>query len=180
MKDGYCTICKCIWSSHQNARYILKYREEKVKKTWAEMKQKYEKATGLKMSHTRVIEELKHDVNDIHIYVKKIMADMKRSKIRLNEIALRPDPLSTVEHIDLLILAENNDKKQGFQKRIEKLYEYRKHALVDDEVQKLFVNAQSSYDKMKTHGLVDDSKMENKSIISKGINKVISFVNQLK
>lgn len=182
MKDGVCTICNCIWSSHQNARYILEYREEKVKKTWAEMKQKYEKATGLTMSNTRVIEELKHDVNDINTYVKKIMADMKRSKIRLNEIALRPDPLSTVEHIDLLILAENNDKKQGFQKRIEKLNEYRKHALVDEEVKKFSVNLQSANDKMKNHGLVDDSssKMENKSYISKGIGKVLSLVNQLK
>lgn len=50
MSNGYCTVCtgKCIWSVHKNARYILKYTVEKDKKTYKDMKQKYEEAKGKK------------------------------------------------------------------------------------------------------------------------------------
>lgn len=177
MKDGQCTICNCTWFVHQNARYILKYKEVKVKKTYAEMKQKYEKATGSKLSRAFLIKQIEHDVDDIHEYVKKIMADMKRSKNRLNEIALRPDPLSTVEHIDLLILGEKNDKKEGYQKRIEKLNQYRKYAHVDKDVENLAENWQSTKKKMTSHGIDDvDTSSKKKEKLKEGLNKVLSYV----
>jgi hypothetical protein len=36
---------------------------------------------------------------------------------RLKEIALRPDPLSTVQYLDMIIEGEKREKKSGFELR---------------------------------------------------------------
>lgn len=133
MSNGLCTVCSkhCSWTVHKNARYILTYETEKVKKTYKEMKEKYEQAKGLKIDHDALIAELNRDLNNLFDYVKHMMEEMQRSKSKLNEIALRPDPLSTVEHLDLMIQAEEIESKSGFKERIKVLQKYREMALID-------------------------------------------------
>lgn len=140
MNNGYCTVCikKCIWSDHKNTRYIFRYTTEKVRKTYTEMKEKYEKANGVKLTHQTFIEGLTRDVDHLFICVKQKMREFKRCKSRLEVIALRPDPLSTLEHFDLMLEAEEMENY----KRIKVLNEFRHMALIykdfdnfDEEIQ---------------------------------------------
>lgn len=103
--DDRCTICtgRCIWSEHKITPYIFRYSVEKVKKTYAEMKEKYEKAKESKLTHETYIEELTYDVDYLFENVQMMMEEMNKCKRRLKEIAFRPDPLNAVEHLDLMI-----------------------------------------------------------------------------
>lgn len=139
MTDGICTICtgRCIWSEHKNTPYIFRYSVEKVKKTYAGMKKKYEKAKGSKMTHETYIKELTctYDVDDLLENVQMMMEEINQCKRRLKEIALRPDPLNTVEHLDLMIQAEETERQPGYKRRIRMLHELRRMALVDKQVE---------------------------------------------
>lgn len=106
MSNSYCKVCKCLCSNHKNTPYVIKYTTETVKKNLTDMKKKYEKAIKFKGTHEKHIEELKDKVHIISEIVHLMYADLARCKNRLNEVELRPDPLSEVEHINLMIKAE--------------------------------------------------------------------------
>lgn len=146
------------------------------------MKEKYEQAEGLKMNHDVLIAELNRDVNNLFNYVKHIMEEMQRSKSRLNEIALRPDPLSTVEHLDLMIQAEETESKSGFKERIKVLQKYRELALVDKKFEnfsetfkstnKIFESGENSTDASE--------KKEKKSLVTQAREGFTNFLQHLR
>lgn len=137
MTDGICTMCtgRCIWSEHKNTPYIFRYSVEKVKKTYAEMKEKYETAYRSKMTHETYIEGLKCDIEYLFKHVQMMMEEINQCKRRLKEIALRPDPLSAVEHLDLMIQAEETERQPGYKRRIKMLHEFRQMDLVNKQVE---------------------------------------------
>uniref|UniRef100_A0A0E9V4X9 Uncharacterized protein n=1 Tax=Anguilla anguilla TaxID=7936 RepID=A0A0E9V4X9_ANGAN len=61
---------------------------------------------------------------------------MARSVHRLQEIALRPDPLSTPGYIELLIEAEMQECKPGYKKRVAELQNVLKGAVIVNKVAK--------------------------------------------
>lgn len=195
--DGNCTVCikKCNWTEHKNTRYIFKYTTERVRKTYIEMKQKYEEAKGVKLNHKSFIEGLTRDVDKLFFGVKLRMREMKRCKSRLEVIALRPDPLSTVEHLDLMIRAEEMEKQSGYEQRIKVLNEFRHMALIDKDFENFDEEMQLTKQEMATHGLgsdknileqeIDYTKQEietqelgsNKNFIVKGIDYIKEFLS---
>lgn len=172
MTDDYCTVCigKCIWSDHKNARYTFKYTKEKVKKTYIEMKQKYEKAKGAKMNHKTFIDRLKHDVDDLFRNVQLRMVKMNRCKNRLEEIALRPDPLSTVEHIELMIQAEEMEGQPGYKQRIVMLNEFKHMAQVDKDFENFGEHFQSAKEEMASVGLSDAPDKDEDTLLWRGVH----------
>lgn len=136
-KEGNCRICpeNCNWSQHKNAKYFIKYVTETVTKTYAEMKERYEGALNKKLTHEQYINRLSLDVDYFLERVMIMMNDMNNCKTRLKEIALRPDPLSTVEHIDLMIQTEEMDKQPGYFDRVKTLKKMKKMALVGKNVE---------------------------------------------
>lgn len=159
MKDGYCTVCikKCIWKEHKNARYKFIYVTDKIKKTYTEMKQKYEKAIGSKLTHESFIANLSKDVEHLFAYVNGMMTKMNNCKSRLKEIALRPDPLSTVEHLDQMIQAEDMERHQGYQRRIEMLNEFKHMAEIDKDFEKFGANYLSARMEIQSIGIPADA-----------------------
>lgn len=155
MKDGYCTVCnlKCKWDDHKNMRYIFKYTVEKVKETFYEKKRRYENAKGLKMKNQSFLEELTEDVEKLFEDVQLKMIKMKECKSRLKIIALRPDPLSATEHIDLMIEAEKREKQPGYEKRINMLNDFKEKALIDDNFKRFNEHLESAKTDMETHGI---------------------------
>lgn len=151
-KTGCCRICleKCIWSNHKNTPYIFKYVTETVKKTYAEMKERYEEAQGKTLTHEKYIEELNNDVDELFELIMTMMNEMNDCKTRLKEIALRPDPLTAVEHIDLMIQSEKLEKQPGFFKRVQLLEEMKKMALVDQDVESFDQNRHVMKEKIKS------------------------------
>lgn len=168
MRKGYCTVCskKCKWDEHKNMRYIFEHTVEKVKETYTEKKKRYEKAKGLKMTHQSFLEKLTEDVENLFLNVQLKMIEMNECKSRLYEIALRPDPLSATDHIDLMIEAEKLEKKPGYEKRIKMLHKFRESALVDEQFENFDEHLQSTKKDMQTHGISTSSK--NETLFQKG------------
>lgn len=145
---GFCTVCigKYIWSDHENAHYIFRYSVDKAKKTYTDMKQKYEQAAGSPLTHENYIEELTHDVEYLLEKVKLMMEDINQCKTRLREIALRTDPLTVEQHIDLMIEAEETQRQPGFKRRIRILKEFKRIGLVDEQIQNFDQNLKLTRD----------------------------------
>lgn len=169
MKDGYCTVCsqKCFWNVHRNAGYKFDYVVKKVKKTYIEMKQKYEKALGSKLTHGSFIEKLSCEVHSLFLNVGKKMKRMNLCKTRLKEIALRPDPLSTVEHLDLMIQAEEHDKQAGYKRRIEMLYKFRDMAQIETDFESFGADYISTREEIASEGISADALSQQDDIDKK-------------
>ncbi|CAL8366285.1 unnamed protein product [Boreogadus saida] len=121
MKDGKCTVCpgKCDWYVHFNQKYKWDYVKEKQVTTVQELKGKYEKATEAKITVQQTIEIQEKEVALLQDEIILLMDTSSACLARLKEIALRPDPLSTPEYIELLIEGEKSEAKEGYLARIQ-------------------------------------------------------------
>ncbi|XP_067330021.1 uncharacterized protein [Channa argus] len=121
--NGHCTVCpgKCYWNKHFNQRYRWMYKEVKEKRTLKDLQEKYLKATEGKKSVKQFIDRLKVEYDQVHPEVVKLMHRSANCLNRLQEIALKPNPLSTPEYIDMLIEGERQEAKPGWKQRIQSL-----------------------------------------------------------
>ncbi|KYO49155.1 hypothetical protein Y1Q_0006875 [Alligator mississippiensis] len=127
---GHCTVCpgKCHWKVHFNQKYKWSYEARKEKRTFAELKEKYEKASGEVLSTGNLIEKLKEEYAGGEQLLLELIERSSHSLQRLKEIALKPNPLSTPDYINLLIVSEQRELKPGYQERIKLLKEMREVA----------------------------------------------------
>ncbi|CAL8277462.1 unnamed protein product [Lota lota] len=123
MRDGKCTVCpgNCDWNIHFNQKYRWDYVKEKQKKTVQELKEKYEKATKEKITVQQLIENQEEEIANLQDVIMSLMDKSSGCIARLKEIALRPNPLSMPEYIDLLIEGERSEAKEGYLARIQSL-----------------------------------------------------------
>ncbi|XP_039592090.1 uncharacterized protein LOC120515283 isoform X2 [Polypterus senegalus] len=165
MKDGVCTVCpgKCVCNVHVSQQYRFIYETKKVKKTYDELKKKYEKAKGEKMATEQVLEWLQHELDVVKEEVHKPNKDFHDCIKRLEEIALRPNPLSSPEYIDLLIQAEEQEAKPGWMERVKSLQEVKEQAMIIEKLsrnEELLPNEQKKHDgqeeRKKNRGKVSD------------------------
>ncbi|XP_016390141.1 uncharacterized protein LOC107725409 [Sinocyclocheilus rhinocerous] len=136
MKDGKCKICpgKCAWNVHFNQKYKWDYVTEKRKETYHDLKKRFEAAHGQVMSKEKIFEELEKELKVVQGIVAGLIKKSQKSLERLQEIALKPNPLSTPDYIDLMIESEKQEAKPGFQDRIQSLMEVRKKAEIISKV----------------------------------------------
>ncbi|KAF4114012.1 hypothetical protein G5714_004235 [Onychostoma macrolepis] len=136
MEHGVCTICpgKCAWNVHFNQKYKWDYVTEKRKETYQDLKKRFEEAHGQVMSKEKIFEELEKEFQVVQDIVAKLIKGSQKSLERLQEIALKPNPLSTPDYIDLMIESEKQEAKPGFQDRIQSLMEVRKKAEIISKV----------------------------------------------
>nr|XP_025038035.1 uncharacterized protein LOC112545021 [Pelodiscus sinensis] len=127
---GYCRVCpgKCVWNVHFNQTYKWEYTVVKEKQTYAQLKEKYEKASGEVLSTQSMVEKLSQEYAAVEGTLMDLIEKSSRSLQRLQEIALKPNPLSTPEYIDLLIMSERQELKPGYQERIKSLKDVREMA----------------------------------------------------
>ncbi|XP_053374219.1 uncharacterized protein LOC123543430 [Mercenaria mercenaria] len=78
---------------------------------------------------------LKEDMKNMMLAVQERMAVVKRCNERLKEMALRPNPLSMVEYIDIMIEAEEFEPSNGYRERITELKFYRERATTDKKAE---------------------------------------------
>ncbi|XP_048029404.1 uncharacterized protein LOC125257035 isoform X2 [Megalobrama amblycephala] len=136
MKDGKCTVCpgKCVWNVHFNQKYKWRYVTEKRKETYQDLKKRFEEAHGKVMSKEKIFEELEKEFQVVQDIVAGLIEKSQKSLERLQEIALKPNPLSTPDYIDLMIESEKQEAKLGFQDRIQSLMAVRKKAELISQV----------------------------------------------
>lgn len=138
MKNTLCTVCpgRCTWSVHHNMQYRFETETVKEKRTYANLKKQYEEALGKSMTIEKIIKQLTDEYNDVQQQVLQLSEDLARSLTRLKEIALRPDPLTTPDYIELLIESEKQTANDGYLKRIAELEELKKGAVILQKVEK--------------------------------------------
>ncbi|XP_067865877.1 uncharacterized protein [Heterodontus francisci] len=172
--NGNCTACpnKCIWSVHYNQKYRFEYKTRKEKRTYNQLKEKYEKASGEKMSQQKIMEQLQQELADVQDVVLELIEKSSQSILRLEEIALRPNPLSTPDYINLLIQSEKEEAKPGFQERIQSLNVVKQQAEI---IAKVAENKPLLSFEWKQYQAVQEKKSFGK-IIKDKVSKVCNWI----
>ena len=122
-KNGVCRICpkKCRWNNHYNNPYFFKITTFRETRTLEDLKKKYHDATSGKTQHETMMDNIKNELRDLHKRVHAMICQAQRSLKRLDEIALKPNPLNEVDYLDLLIQSEESQAQKGWQNRIKAL-----------------------------------------------------------
>jgi len=117
-----------------------------------------------------MLSNLEREFEQVAQDVFSMVMQVQQSLCRLDEIALKPDPVTSVEYLDLLIESEKQQAKEGWQQRIASYESFKKQAKLLDidnnqDVQKLLSsrgNIQKSSQKSETDspfgGLLDRVK----------------------
>ena len=123
MTGGKCGVCiqKCDWNMHENAGYRLEHFDVEVEVTLEQLKAKYYKAQSGKSTQQAMLDRMKAELQQMQSLVVDTIFQAKRSLARLNEIAMKSNPLSEVQYIELLIESEKKQAKPGFLRRIQSL-----------------------------------------------------------
>ncbi|XP_078534867.1 uncharacterized protein LOC144821556 [Lissotriton helveticus] len=131
-----CTVCpgRCTWEIHFNQKYRWEYVTEIHKGTYQELKKNYENAQGEVMTSEGIFQQLNEQLESVEEKVSDLIDALSKCLQRLEEIALKPNPLSTPEYIDLLILSEKEEAKPGFMERIQSLKAMRERAVLITKV----------------------------------------------
>ncbi|XP_069488452.1 uncharacterized protein [Ambystoma mexicanum] len=161
-KLGNCRVCpgKCLWSVHFNQNYRWIHEIEIEKGTYHELKKNYESALGESLTAAEIFLQLNKELSSVEAEVVDLIEEMSESIQRLEEIALKPNPLSTPDYIDLLIISEREEAKPGFLERIQSLMKVRERAVLIAKV--------SSRDKLMANTLLlsHAEKVENRCFYS--------------
>ncbi|CAI5678253.1 unnamed protein product [Oreochromis niloticus] len=128
--NGNCRECpgKCVWNVHFNQKYKWEYKDVKEKRTIKELEEKYLKATGEKVNVQALVDKLNAEYDCLQADVVKLMEKSTKCLNRLKEIALKPNPLSTPEYINMLIEGEKSEGKPGWKQRVQSLMSMKEKA----------------------------------------------------
>ncbi|XP_008292579.1 uncharacterized protein LOC103366588 [Stegastes partitus] len=125
MKGGRCTSCtnKCPASDHvkEKWRYVTKTR--RVKKTLIDMKLKYEENQTENQKKSSLLENLKKEMDQLTADKTRWLEKAYQHVVRLKEIALEADSVSTHVHLDFLI---EKMKEKGDTEKVQKLEEMKR------------------------------------------------------
>ena len=142
--NACCTVCPghCHWTLHHNNPYYFETYEEDEMRTSDDLKKRFQDASAEKSGVEGMISKLEKELEDLYNQVFVDIRDVRKCLQRLSQIALKPNPLSDADYIELLIQAEKAEKKPGYGKRIEYLSEVKERAqlmaqLGDDQIEKL-------------------------------------------
>ncbi|XP_062284268.1 verrucotoxin subunit beta-like [Scomber scombrus] len=86
-----------------------------------ELKDEYENDTKEKVSVQDLIKIKEEEIVRLQDWIVSLMDQSAQCITRLQEIALRPNSLTTPEYIDMLIEGEKSEAKEGYQVRIQSL-----------------------------------------------------------
>lgn len=127
---GNCRICprQCNWSAHRNHPYLIEYKLVTETRTVEDLKQKYHKAVEGKATAEKMMRSLDESLQKVHLQVLTMIKQAQHSVGRLDEIALKPNPLTEVEYIEVLIESEKRGAKPGYQQRINYYEEAKRQA----------------------------------------------------
>ena len=119
-ESACCTVCpgNCPWDQHVNASHRFETYYEVETQTSDDLKKNMFDAIEGKNQVESMIIDIENELKMFQNVIIGMVSEAKRSLERLQEIALKPDPLSETEYIDLLVKAENSKKSPGFTERI--------------------------------------------------------------
>lgn len=129
-KEGNCEVCsgKCRWEKHKNVPYLIRYTTVQEKRTSLDLKKKYDTAVSGKSKVEGMLIQLERCLQQLRIDVLSDMYKVRMSLKRLDEIALKPNPLTEVQYIELLIKNEKREARPGWKDRVKAFEDFKKKA----------------------------------------------------
>ena len=129
-KKTNCIICpaKCSWKKHKNIEYRLEMMKIMVEKTSEEMKARYDTAVEGESHYDNIVKNMEKELQELFNGILILIQKAHACTARLDEIALRQQPLDNVGYIDLLIAGEEQEQSEGYIARIKYYQEVRKQA----------------------------------------------------
>ena len=123
-----CQVChpNCFWKWHEKEPFRYKIMTETVTKTSHELKKRYEEATGKQMTAKELIRKCKEEFGEVQHETLILTERARNCMKRINEIALKPNPLSTTDYIDMMIQEEKFMKEPGWQEAVNQLEEIKR------------------------------------------------------
>ncbi|KAK7118876.1 hypothetical protein R3I94_022401 [Phoxinus phoxinus] len=113
MKDDHCTVCtkKCHYSEHVKEAKIYVTKIKKEKRTYEDLKKKYDGKIGHGVS---VVKKLEEELQELEKEKIKLVMEAFHCVETLEMIALNTDSLFILQHIDFLIekLKEINEPEK--------------------------------------------------------------------
>ena len=137
MRDGNCTVCKdrCRWDRHRNTGYIFVTVTKIEKLTIEDLEKRYYEATEKKQGNEDLIAKIGAKYRECQTKVAENIQECREILEKLREIALKPDLLSTVDYIDLLIKTTIREKKERWQETVEELENLKGQAKLLQDIQ---------------------------------------------
>ena len=132
MSGGKCTVCPghCDWTEHSNVPYRIDHYSVQVQKTYNAQKELHDKAESGKQRVERLLSEKQQQLHALEVEVYGLVKQVQDSNERLSEIALKPNPLTETDYLELLIASEEQEKKPGWKERVKQYRVLLKEAAV--------------------------------------------------
>ena len=126
----FCRVCpgKCFWREHKNLPYLIEFESVVETRTSEDLRRKYETAQKGKLKVKDMLTTLEKSLQNVHTKVLTMIHKAQECLSRLDQIALKPNPLSSVDHLHLLIESEKQSAKPGWQQRIQYYEEAKRYA----------------------------------------------------
>ena len=142
-----CTQCpgRCIWSVHCNICYLLEQHMTTETCTLLDLKARYEQASGKKLTAEQVYHKVHEKFEAVESQIKSNMSEISSSLGKLQDIALKNNPMAQIEYMDIRIETEMNEATPGWQERLKSLRDLRQQA------QNIIDISQGCYDPFKTY-----------------------------
>ena len=142
-----CRICPggCSWRQHVNNPYYFRLYDDVETRTSDDLKSRFDIAMEGKSQVERMMAQIDDFLKQVEASVMSMISEVQRATLRLDQIALRPNPLTQIEHLDLLIESEKQQAKSGYHQRI-KFYEHAKQKAL------ILKTAKSGLDNLKNAG----------------------------
>jgi hypothetical protein len=118
-----CKVCpgKCQSSDHVNEKQRWVYQQVEEKQTLFDVRKRYEEAMGQQANAEGTLASLKAEIERFKLNIFTAMKEITSCSNLLKNKALRGDPLTTAEYIQLKIDNEQKEKKHGYAERINSL-----------------------------------------------------------
>ncbi|KAM4556076.1 uncharacterized protein V3H82_016001 [Fundulus diaphanus] len=132
-------LCLAKMEEVRETRAELKYKwkyEDVLKRPIEELKENYENSTEEKMSVEGLMRKLEGEYHVMENEVNKLMEKSAKCLNRLKEIALKPNPLSLPDYIEMFIEDEKQEAKLGWKQRVESLMQIKEKAEFMAKVEK--------------------------------------------
>ena len=112
---------ECEWDAHKCEEKYYVIKTKRITRTLGELQESYKDAAGRKMTAEQIIKECQERIDEVGDETVRLVEKARRCIERLDKIALKPDPLSTDDYIDLMIETEKAKAGDELTKRIQAL-----------------------------------------------------------
>ena len=148
-----CRICPgaCSWRQHVNNPYYFELYQAREKRTSVDLKTRFHTALEGKNKVQGMMKKIDDYLKKVETSVMGMVNEVQRSMVRLDKIALRPNPLTQIEHLELLIESEKQQAKAGYRQRVQ-FYEHAKQQAL------ILKEAKGGLDSLKATSKIGDKE----------------------